>query len=522
MLRVVLSSFLRFFLRFLFVYPNVQKVWAPRLGISVLSAILKEHGHETSLFDSTMMKGEEIKKNFSASVEAFSPDAIGFSVLSNEWALTRDLLKLDCISSIPKIVGGHHPTVDAEDCLAHCDYVVKGEGEDALVELVNAIEKGGDTTSIPNVWSRNLLGIEVKNDMRDLIGNLDEYPIPDWGIYSLEHYTRNFLIDVKPGTSIIGQFEGSRGCPYHCTYCSSPHVMGMYKDKGTWRREKSPYRLMEEIKDFEKTYGLDMIYFVDEIFLTQLARLEEMADIFSKDVKKPFLFMERPEMVKEEKIKAVAKAGAYSMSIGVESGDEEFRRRVLNRKMSEKVIIDAFAMARKHGVKTHAFNMVGLPFDDRDRMITTRELMKRVKPDTAQFSVFYPLVGTKLRDVCIEEGFIEADNEMPENYYANSVLDMPSMSREDILKYQTILEILCGRVGKWSDFLWWMYETFPVTLKLRRRLKFLGEPVRYLKTYGFFGSFARLAFKFKRRFRDRKDQKDVETSQPYSFSRPGK
>ena len=125
------------------------------------------------------------------------------------------------------------------------------------------------------------------------------------------------------------------------------------------------------------------------------------------------------------------------------------------------------------------------------------------------------------------ENSVEAKSKLIENFFlsdkqANSVLDMPSMSRRDILKYQTILEILCGREGQWSDFLWWMYETFPVTLKLRRRLKFLGEPVRYLKTYGFFGSFGRLAFKFKRRFRNRKDQKDVETSQPYSFSRPGK
>jgi hypothetical protein len=133
-------------------------------------------------------------------------------------------------------------------------------------------------------------------------------------------------------------------------------------------------------------------------------------------------------------------------------------------------------------------------------MITTRELMKRVKPDTAQFSIFYPLVGTKLREVCEEEGFLERGNEMPENYYANSVLDMPTISKEDIIKYQTILEILCGRSGLWADFLWWLFETFPVTLILRRRLRFLGEPVRYLRTYGVVGSLKRVAFKLRRRF----------------------
>ncbi|MDA1001160.1 MAG: radical SAM protein [bacterium] len=487
-------------MRFLFVYPNVQRVYAPRLGISVLSAVLKEKGVETALFDSTMMRGPDIAPAFRAMVEAFEPDAVGFSVLSNEWALARDLLRMDCIKSLPRIVGGHHPTVDAEGCLAHCDYVVRGESEGALVELLDALGGGGDASSIPNVWSRNMLGMEVRNEMRELITDLDEAPIPDWNIFSIEHYTKNFLVNVRPGTRIVGQFEGSRGCPYQCTYCSSPHVMDMYKGKGTWRREKSPERMMREVKDFEEKNGLDMINWVDEIFLTQLPRLERLADLFSERVKKPFLFMERPEMVKEDKLAAIARAGAYSMSIGVESGDEQFRMKVLNRKMEEKTIIDSFRMARKHGIRTHAFNMVGLPYDNRDRMITTRELMKRVKPDTAQFSIFYPLVGTKLRELCEREGFLDPGNEMPENYYANSVLDMPTISKEDIIKYQTILEILCGRSGPWADFLWWLFETFPVTLVLRRRLRFLGEPVRYLETYGLAGSLKRVAFKLRRRF----------------------
>lgn len=481
-------------------YPNVQRVYAPRLGISVLSAELKKKGHETALFDSTMMRGPDIAPAFQSMVEAFEPDAVGFSVLSNEWALSRDLLRMDCLKNLPKIVGGHHPTVDAEGCLAHCDYVVRGEGEGALVELLDALGNGGDASSIPNVWSRNMLGMEVRNEMRDLITDLDDAPIPDWNIFSIEHYTKNFLVNVRPGTRIVGQFEGSRGCPYQCTYCSSPHVMGMYEGKGTWRREKSPERMMLEVKDFEEKNGLDMIYWVDEIFLTQLPRLEKFADLFSDRVKKPFLFMERPEMVKEEKLAAIARAGAYSMSIGVESGDEQFRMKVLNRKMSEKTIVDAFQMARKHGIRTHAFNMVGLPYDNRDRMITTRELMKRVKPDTAQFSIFYPLVGTKLREMCEKEGFLESGNEMPENYYANSVLDMPTISKEDIIKYQTILEILCSRSGLWADFLWWLFETFPVTLVLRRRLRFLGEPVRYFRTYGLIGSLKRVVFKLRRRF----------------------
>ena len=408
-------------------------------------------------------------------------------------------MKKDCLKDIPKIIGGHHPTVDVEGCLAHCDYVVRGEGEDALIELLDALGGAGDASKIPNVWSRNRLGMEVRNEMRDLIEDLDAYPIPDWNIFPMEHYTKNFLVNVRPDTRIVGQFEGSRGCPYHCTYCSSPHVMGMYKGKGTWRREKSPERMMLEVKDSEEKNGLDMIYWVGEIFLTQLPRLEKLADIFSAKVKKPFLFMERPEMVKEDKLAAIARAGAYSMSIGVESGDEQFRMKVLNRKMEEKTIVESFQMARRHGIKTHAFNMVGLPYDNRDRMITTRELMKRVRPDTAQFSIFYPLVGTKLRELCENEGFIDSSNEMSENYYANSVLNMPTISKEDIIMYQTILEILCGRSGLWPDFLWWLFETFPASLVLRRRLRFLGEPVRYLKTYGLVGSLRRVAFKIRRR-----------------------
>jgi hypothetical protein len=185
--------------------------------------------------------------------------------------------------------------------------------------------------------------------------------------------------------------------------------------------------------------------------------------------------------------------------------------------MEEEVIVRAFQLAHRYGVKTHAFNMVGLPYENRERIVASRELMKRVKPDTAQFSIFYPLVGTELRELCIREGFLDPENEMPENYYAGSVLRMPTMSREDIVKYQKILEILCGREGLWADFLWWMFETFPATLKLRRRLKFLGEPVRYLRTYGAAGSLKRLAFKFRRRFGRLQAAPQNEISQPYFY-----
>lgn len=433
-------------MRCLFLYPNLQRAATPQLGIAVLSAVLKEAGHETALCDLTFVSREEMDDVFTRAVAEFEPQLIAASVRSSEWRVARELLHQ--APNIPHVVGGPHPTVAAEDIVGDVDMLVRGEGEETLLDIVRALEAGTPLVGIPNVWMREN-GVTYRNPLRPLIQDLDAWPHPDWDIWEPQHFSEHFLRELRPGTRLVGTFEGSRGCPYTCTYCSSPTVMGMYKGKGRWRREKSPERMVEEITAFRERYPIDFVYWVDEVFLTRLERVKAFRDAYKPRLSIPFAFMERPELITEEKARYIADAGAYSVSIGLETGDEELRRELLQRRTPQEQVIRAFHIAREVGMKTHSFTMVGLPGQDEASMMKTFDVLAHIQPDTVQFTIFYPLRGTVLYEQCAESGYMDPEMEMPLDYYAQSVLTLPNVTADVIRRYQVLFTMFAGRNEPW-------------------------------------------------------------------------
>jgi len=268
--------------------------------------------------------------------------------------------------------------------------------------------------------------------------------------------------------------------------------MNMYGGR-SWRREKSPERMAEEVHALKKLLGgLDYIYFVDEIFLTQRPRLERFRDVFSSQVNIPFTFMERPELITEEKMKLISEAGAAAVAIGVESGDEEFRKKALDRKTPQGKVIEAFRLAKKYGLHTHAFNMVGLPGETADVLRKNFELLAQIQPDSFQVTIFYPLRGTVLHDYCKKQGYL-TDDEMPENYYESTVLELPTLTKEQIVLFQLLMSGFAGRGDRLSK---WLFQACialtqgrPRVLKAIVYLLRVGIYVRdQLRWYGLWGS----------------------------------
>lgn|GEM_PF-983067 len=480
-------------MKVLFVYPNVQKhALSPQIGIASLSASLKQRGHRCELFDVTITPEGRETELFEKKINSFSPDLIAFSVRSNETRMVRHLLT-KVPQGIPTVAGGHHITVAPEDIIDCFDMLIRGEGEYALLELVEKLEKKEDISKIGSLWLKRD-GEIIKNELRPQVHHLDMLPYPDWGLFDIEHYLDHYLKrGVAKGRTVVGTFEGSRGCVFTCTYCSSPAVMGMYGGPA-WRREKSPRRLADEIIAFREQFGLDFIYFVDEIFLTKTARIREFSEIFKNEVKTPFLFMERPELVSEEKMELVAEAGAYSVSIGIESGDEEFRRRVLDRRHSNETIINAFAITRKHGVRTHAFNMVGLPGETKDTIKGNFELLTKVKPNTFQVSIFYPLRATVLHNLSLEHGWL-ADETMPDNYYEDSVLNLPDRSKKEMVRSKALLDMFAGRGDRKSRFLFYLCLNSSLAYNLYLHRKPWQDIAYWIKNFGILGSIKRAGLK---------------------------
>lgn len=425
-------------MRILFVYPNVTRVHRAQLGLCSIAAVARQLNHECDLYDlTTCDEGEEITA-FESKLASFAPDLLAVSCRSNEWSFVDRLFHTVDVGNTLKVFGGPHTTVAPEEVLEIADVAVIGEGEQVFSELLKTIARKGDISSTLGCWVKQGSRI-IKNELPNLISDLDKLPIPYWGLFDDVHHYQSSLRGIVEGAEVIGSFEATRGCPYNCAYCTNNYLKTLYAGKGNWRREKSPERIIHEIQLFRDKYGLDAVGWVDEIMLTGVDRLERFRDLYRSEIGVPFVFMERPENMTGKKASIIKQAGARAVSIGIESGDDNLRKNLLNRRHSQQTITSAFRVAKEHGLTTHAFTMIGFPGENRHSIRETFKLLKEAKPDTVQATTFYPLRGTKLYEIVISQGLFSPETPMPNGYYGESPLDFPKSKQKELLRCQYLL-----------------------------------------------------------------------------------
>ena len=425
-------------MKILFVYPNITKQTTPQVGIASILALIAPK-HQTMFFDLSVISPGNEYKAYLETFYQFKPDVVMVSCRTNEWGYVKKLIELSYPT--PVIVGGIHPTVAVDEVLAYSKIAVIGEAEGMIEELLDKMQRGRDISAIPNVCTKKG-GKVIKNDVMPLIQDLDELPIPLWNAFNPRHFQQSYIRNLFPDITCVGTFETTRGCPYACTYCCNYYLHGLYKGKGKYHRRKSPKRVINEIKEFKDLYpDCNFVYFVDDTFMVSQEWLEKFADIYDKT---PFVFMTRAEMVTVDKMKLIADMGGKAVSIGIESGNEKFRREVYERQMSNEQIINAFKTAKDFGLATYSFNMVGAPYETKEDIQLTIDLNKRIKPDIAQFTTFYPLPGTKLFDICKKEGFLNGKYPEVFSYYDKSFLNMPNLTSEEIDKWKKKAEKECN------------------------------------------------------------------------------
>ena len=251
--------------------------------------------------------------------------------------------------------------------------------------------------------------------------------------------------------------------------------MNIYQGKGKWRREKSYSRLRQEMDIFQKNYGLDMAYFIDEVIMTSDKRTEEMKQNL-EGLNVPFVFMERPELVTEKRVSDVKAAGAYSCSVGIESGNQAFRERLLKRKMSDDKIKAAYQLMKKHGIKTHAFTMFGLPDQTRKIMYETYKLIEEIQPDSAQATTFFPLPGTELYEVVKGKELLKKDV-YPTTYYRKSVLEYSPKHKAYISRLTHLVNSGLWRKSKTNKIIFFICLYIPMCSGLIYYAKILKNSI---------------------------------------------
>lgn len=424
-------------MKVLFVYPNLTMETLVPIHIPLLSACLKERGFELDLFDATFYKTDEVNfeqkrvellqfkpfnlaekglrlkqtniyEDFIEKVQDFKPDLICVTLVEDTWDLTQSLLEKVRDFNIPVAAGGVFVTLCPEDVMANqdVDILCLGEGEEALVELCQKMSKGEDYSSIKNFWVKKE-GTIIKNKLRPL-ADINKLPFVDYDLFGKERLYRPMFGKIYT----IVQLEMDRGCPYGCTFCSAPNLKQIFNqaDCGAYYRRKSVNRLMYEMRYLVKKYQPNFMYFNSETFLAKpIEELKELAAQY-KEINLPFWCQTRPETITEEKAQILKEMGCNSVNIGIEQGNEEFRRRILNRFYSNEQAINGLKILEKYDIPYASNNVIGFPDETRELIFDTIELNRQLRPRTVNALMFTPYKGTALYDYCIEKGYLDKNS----------------------------------------------------------------------------------------------------------------
>jgi len=447
-------------MKILLIHPNKYAQRYVSIGIGMLSAVLKEHAHNVVLFDTSRFKeidedksnqqtkkmeeilqfihtdlppieksNEPVMEALHSKIQSFNPKLIGFTATSSDFSYLTSIVKQIRSYNIPIIVGGAHATVVPLETLAveGIDMVCVGEGEAAILELVESMESGKNRTDIKNIYFKKDNQI-IKNELRPYV-DLNNLPFLDLSIFDKYHH-----IGPYQGKKVIyGRFETARGCPYKCSYCINEKLHSLYKYEKRHVRFKSPERIIAELKDGIKKNGFNIFRFVDETFTaTPYDRLVEFIRLYRSEINKPMIIATRPENVNEKNMRAIRDAHEnIQVTMGIESGSERIRRNICNRNMSNNTIVKAFHICSDLGYLTASFNMIGLPDETRADFLETVQVNRDARVDQPMLSYFYPFPGTKLRDYCIQKGYI--NNTLHEvDYAVSSVLNMAQFTKDEI------------------------------------------------------------------------------------------
>ena len=410
-------------MKILFVYTDIDVKGGARsyhFGLGILSSVMKNAGHQTELhymFDHWDPEG------FDAHVERFGPDIIAYTSDSSQIRHVAKLYKRMAGKKIFQVLGGTHASLYPKifEKAVELDAICVGEGENALLKLVEALDNGADYRTTPGLWVRSEDGEIIKNPGGEFYHELDDIPFGDREMFNFQQVVDS---DYDRATFML-----SRGCPYKCNYCGSP-AMGGLQD-GKYVRFRSVENGIAEIKQIVSRYNIKSIFFADDVFTIDRKYVKEFCEVYKREIGIPFEVTTRVESSNLDTFKYLADAGCTRVAMGVESGSEELRRKSLNRKMTNKKIIQAFKDAREAGLKTKSYNIVGFPFETVEMHQETIKLNQQLNPDSLVCYIFNPYPGTALFDISIKEGFLSPEF-MDDDFISrtDTPLAMPDFSRK--------------------------------------------------------------------------------------------
>lgn len=402
----------------------VQTVPFELVGIQLLAAVLSEH--ELTVVITYIDGYPAIRRK----LQAFQPDFICFTATTGDHqGLLAVARKLKEEFPVPFIWGGPHATFFPE--IIHkpgVDVVVRGEGEEVLPRI---IENPGDST-LASCSFKGPDGRVVVNPMGPLVRDLDALPFPDRSLYR-RHY---------PSLPYSGlAVTCGRGCPFNCSFCYNGSLRKLYAEDcsaGRYVRLRSPVRVVEEIESHVARFGKPrLVRFFDDTLLFNRDWVLELFSLYEARVRLPFVCLGRADLVDEELVAAMKRAGIVCFMFAVESGSEHLRAEVLRKGISDAQIFACAALLKRHGVLFRTYNMIGLPHETVEDAFLTVGINRAIGNRLPLCNNYDPYPGTELAEEAERSGLLgrppDSDS-FGKLHYASSLLRVdPRLLRIQLL-----------------------------------------------------------------------------------------
>ncbi|MBN3039884.1 MAG: cobalamin-dependent protein [Candidatus Omnitrophica bacterium] len=395
----------------------------PPLGLAYIASALESKGYTVNIIDANAER-LSIEDTVFRLLES-KPDLAGFSAVTPTIGICRQLAEMvkKENNSIVTVVGGIHPTSLAEETLRNCagfDFLIRGEGELALAQLISALNDHVSLDNIKGLGYRKSDQVFV-NGTADSVKNLDDLGFP------ARHLLKNSLyrtFDSGKMTSVIAM----RGCPEKCIYCAVSLVAGRIC------RKRNHSNIIEEIETCFHKYKTNFVAFLDDTFTFDRPWVHRLCDGFiasGLNRKIKWSCLTRVDNIDPDLLRHMKQAGCIRVELGIESGSQKILD-YTKKGISIQQAKEAFLMAKKAGLSTMGFAMLNIPGETRDTISATKKLIMELEPDFLQVSFATPYPGTELFEICRKENLLTTREWSKYLFLNNQIIKNPAISENEL------------------------------------------------------------------------------------------
>lgn len=401
----------------LVVYDNDSFIsWFPQ-GLAYIASVCKNAGHEVKIYNQDVYHWPEKHLTETLNKERF--DIVGLSACGGYYQYRKVLKISEAINKSKNrpffILGGHLAAPEPEYFLkkTECDLIVIGEGENTIIEIIDALENKKSLLEVDGIAYKSQGGV-VQTPKRELIQDIDTIPFPAWDLFPMDHYTLLRLPNIKNSERCMPVLSG-RGCTFKCNFC--------YRmDEGF--RARSAGSIIEEIEILKKDYAVSYIAFSDELLMSSVQRTVELCESFIKaKLNIKWDCNGRLNYAKPDVLRLMKEAGCVFINYGIESMDEKALK-AMNKSLTTKQIISGIENTLAMGISPGYNIIFGNIGENKESLRLGVEFLIKYD-DHSQLRTIRPVTpypGCPLYYYAIEKGLLKDCEDFYENKHTNSDL----------------------------------------------------------------------------------------------------